>query len=699
MANTGTTPERLPFRLELFSRGGDPRSPTERVFELPCPGLPADARVFGVIKSGSSDATSTLASLIRNAIISAQTLTRRTLNSGLDGRFEAMLLAVNRGYAELSASGTLPVSPLPDALMGMIVENEVFLTGRGAVEAHVFRRGGAEEPRDLFADGDNHGEGRALFRTILSGTLRQDDVVLVTLTELFDYLSLAHLRRVLSENPAREARTRVLELLGDVPTSVSLSGIIIGTPTPSGKEAKAFKPWQKPPAAAAVQPGEARAELKSVSRAKKVGGVIASGMTMGTKAGGKVLVRGGSAIGSALAATGLGFWKILTDRSRRGDAFRRLKDLPDSLVGRWNAMPMKSRIVLIALIVLALLFGESLRIMARGKAAEDKVKAYNEQVASIQAKRDAAEASMIYSDEDKAWSELADAETEAKALPQADEAQKKTVSDLLAQIEADRDKLRHVVKLDDLPALGSVPDDAGSAVSVIAGKSLVTIVGDKGGTVNWDIGKKSMSPAVAAFLTDPNIRSALPGAKGPIYVTWNATLDRSGTSTIKYPITLPGGATATAVDLWNSRLYALVSGANQVYKGAQSDSGWKLDTAALKSNLPDGMADLSIDGSVWVAGGSTVKRYLSGEEQPFEMKRLDPAPQDISRIWTTASGDLLFLYDKSLKRLYAVSKSTGDLKAQYVGGPIDDLRDLSADEKTGVLWLVTSRSLYLEELK
>lgn len=226
MTKESLRPELVKFRLELFSRGGDPRAPRERVFELPCPGLPADARVFGVIRAGQPDVSSTIASLVRNAIVSAESISKLTLNSGLDGRFEALLLAINRGYAELVASGTLPSSPLPDALIGMIVGRELFLSGRGAIEAYLFS--GKTEPKNLFAEADREPAAPVLFQTILSGTIQPTDVALVSGSNIFDYLSIQHFSRVLKENPAREARTRALELLGDVPATVSISGIIIG---------------------------------------------------------------------------------------------------------------------------------------------------------------------------------------------------------------------------------------------------------------------------------------------------------------------------------------------------------------------------------------------------------------------------------------------------------------------------------------
>jgi|GEM_PF-5487884 len=693
MTNLRTTPDRTSFRLELFSRGGDPRFPIERVFELPCPGLPANARVFGVIRSESPDATSTLASLIRNAIISAQTLNRRTLNSGLDGQFEAMLLAVNRGYAELAASGTLPSSPLPEALMGMIVDNEVFLTGRGAVEAFMFQAGDDQNPRNLFAEGENRGDEKVLFRTILSGTMRATDVMLVTFSSLFDYLSVKHLSKVLAETPAREARTRVLELLGDIPTSICLSGIIIGAPPPEQGRGGFGPPGRAAGPTGKIENKDDKVKLLSVSRTKQVGGLLASGVQLGTAASGRVIVKGGS----LLARGGRGFWRFLSDGSDRDKTIGKIRSLPQNLIGRWNGLPTRTRVILVALVLLALLFGESLRFMSRNRAAQDAVNSYNGQVAAIQAKRDAAEASMIYKDEDKAWNELYEAETAAKALPQTDEAQKKTVTDLLAQIEADREKLRHVTRLDDLSALASLPDDAGSGVTVLAGKTLVSFVGDRGGVMNWDIAKRSLSPAVAAFLTDGNIKRAMMIGIGLDYFTGKALLERAATSTSKSSVSLPGGNEATAVQTWNSRVYALSASGKQVYKGAKTDAGWNLSSAVIKSALPDGMADISIDGSVWVAGGSTVKRYLAGDEEAFAMKRMDPAPQAISRIWTSVSGDYVAVYDRDLKRLYLLSKS-GDLKTQYAGGPMDDLKDVSIDDKGKGLWILTSRSLFRTEL-
>ncbi len=680
--------ERAPFRLELFSRGGDPKFPVERVFELPCPGFPADARVFGVIHSDSPDVTSTLASLIRNAMVSIQTLNRRTLNSGLDGKFEAILLAVNRGYAELVASGTLPAGPLPDALLGLIVDRELFLTGRGAVEAYLFRSSEGEAPKNLFDGGENHGESPALFRTILSGTLKSNDVMLVTVSALFNFLAIPHLTRVLAENPARDARTRVLELLGDVSPAICLSGIIVGAPPEDVKKDRRFAPFAKntkPDEPEKTRPQSAQ----PLAGVKRLGGLMVAGAGRGGHYGNRFL----HSISRTALGFGRGLGRLTLNRDARAGFLKRIKNLPEHLINRWNGLPRRSRVLFIALILLAVFFGEGLRFMIRSRVTESRTSDYNRRVAEIQTKRVAAEASLIYKNEERAWSELAEAEVAAKALPARTDAEKKTVADLLAQIETDREKLRHLARLDSAAPLVSLPPEAGVGVKLVAGGNLLTIASDKGGAYNWDLAKKSLAPAVAPFLLDGAAKDAMLGSRGLLFFTGKNMVERVATSTQTTPVTLPGNASAATVRLWNGKLYALAPAARQIYRGTKSGASYNLATAALKTALADLPTDFAVDGSIWVAVGGAIKNYLAGNEQAYDLKPIDPAPKKITRVWANADGTLILFYDSDLKRVFVAGRD-GSFKGQYAGGPIDDFKDLAFSEKTKTLWILTSRALF-----
>ncbi len=683
-------PERTRFRLELFSRGGDPKAPVGRVFELPCPGLPADARFFGVIQADRPETALTVQNLAKNALLSAETLEKRTLQTGLEGRFEAMLLAMNRGYAELAANGSVPTAPLPDALLGLVVGTDLFVTGRGGVEA-ILLRPSEPAPRNLFSDGETRRESRVLFRTIVSGTLRAGDVLLVTISSLFDYLALPHLTRLLASMPAATARTRLLELLGDVSPSVCLSGIIVGEPQQATATApralaalKSIHPGLSPAPTAAWPKGRAPSPFPAY--AKTAGGAAA----VGAKAAGRGVAIGAKALGRGSKAA----WRVATDAASRRRLRHDAKARAEAGVSRWNALPRRSKILVIVGLALLLLFGEGIRFMARNRAADDRVRAYNEAVAAVQTKRDAADAAMIYKDEDRAWSALAEAQAAVEALPQRTETEKKTAAELLGQIEADREKLRHVVRLDSLAPLATLPAEAGAGVTVLAGKKLDTIVTDRGGAWNWDLEKRTLTAAVPPFLEAGVVLRAYPGASSPLFVTEKSVVERVATSTAKAPITLPGGAKASATAMWSGRLYGLVPAANQVFRGSKGANGWNLSAAALKNPSVTDAADLAIDGEVWTVSPTRVRKWLQGNEQTMELKRTDPSPTSLSRIWLAQDGELLAVRDAASKRLYLFGKD-GSFKMQFAGGPADDLRDLVISAKDKTLTMLTATALFI----
>ncbi len=678
-------PDRAAFRLELFSRGGNPQSPTERVFELPCPGLPADARVFGILRSDGTDTTATLASLIRNAIRNIETLNKRTLASGLEGKFEAILLAVNRGYAELAASGTVPSEPLPDALFGMIVEHDLFLTGHGAVDAFLLRPEEGQQPRRLLEKETAGTDTRTLFRTIVSGTLKPNDTLLVTVSGLFNYLALPHLTRVLSTLPARDARTRILELLGDVPPSIPLSGIIVGPPPTD-----AVRPATSPAIFRRQTSATPKTEVvKKPNILSTYGPIVAASSRKGAVLLGKALLHGVRTIPGALK----GIVAFVREPSARGGMRRRWKSLPDRTLAWWNNLPTRSKILCIAGVLFVLLFGEGLRFLLRSQRQDATIAGYNQAVAAIQTQRDAAEASMIYKNETAAWQQLVDAEAATRALPQQTDAQRKTASDLLAQIESDREKLRHHISIQDTTPLFSLPVDAGAGTTLFSGKTLITVVSDEGGAWNWDKTKKSLNIATTPFLPSGTVERAFLGSRGLLFFAGTDFTERVATQTIHSVLNLPTKSPIVAITLWKERAYTLVPAANQVYRGTRNGNTWNIDTAALKNpTITDG-TDIAIDTAVWISTSSTIHKYLAGEDQHFSLKPFDPSPQHLARIWLGAETDPLITFDDGSKRILIINKD-GSLRAQLSGGPVNDLRDVAIDSANKMLLLLTTKAVF-----
>ncbi|MBP9749077.1 hypothetical protein KBD18_02620 [Patescibacteria group bacterium] len=678
--------DRAAFRLELFSRGGNPQSPVERVFELPCPGLPADARVFGILRSDGADTTATLASLIRNAIRSIETLNKRTLASGLEGKFEAILLAVNRGYAELAASGTVPSEPLPDALFGMIVEHDLFLTGHGAVDAFLLRPEEGQQPRRLLEKETAGTDTRTLFRTIVSGTLKPNDTLLVTVSGLFNYLALPHLTRVLSTLPARDARTRILELLGDVPPSIPLSGIIVGPP-PADAARPAISPAIFRRHASTTPKTET---VKKPSILQTYGPVVAASSRKGAAALGKTLLGGLRMIPKALS----GAVAFIREPSARGGLRRRWKTLPDRTVAWWNKLPARSKILCIAGVLFVLLFGEGLRFLLRSQQQEADISGYNQAVAAIQTQRDAAEASMIYKNEAAAWQQLSNAEVATRELPQQTDAQRKTASDLLAQIESDREKLRHHISIQDAALLFNVPSGGGIGTTLFSSKQRITLVSDQGGAWNWDRSEKPLGTAVSPFLPTGTVQRAFLNTRGGLlFFTGNDFTERVATQTIHTALNLPTKEKIAAVTLWKDRAYTLIPTANQVYRGTRSGNTWNIGTAALKNpTITDG-TDIAIDTAVWISTSSTIRKYLAGEDQHFSLKPFEPPPQHLARIWLGAETDPLIAFDDKSKRILIINKD-GSLRAQLSGGPANDLRDVAIDSANKSLLLLTTKAVF-----
>ncbi|OGL65423.1 hypothetical protein A3B21_01760 [Candidatus Uhrbacteria bacterium RIFCSPLOWO2_01_FULL_47_24] len=317
-----------------------------------------------------------------------------------------------------------------------------------------------------------------------------------------------------------------------------------------------------------------------------------------------------------------------------------------TIISRFNALPLRSKILFIFVATFLFIFVESVFLTMQNAKVVKADTALRDEITGIRTLIDSAASSLIYNDEEKARKEADEAKLRIAGLPQF---QKTTAQSL---------RLRSL---------------RGLRTSV--SRKMISEL------------ETALTPVVE------KLRHAV--------VIENPTVIEN-----PLPNTIPNltGEIPTKV-VYHKRMYSLEPSANQIFKhepvkdGFSAQGGSALGGDAGTPWIKDGTdvrnaIMLTVDGSFYVTDGSgTVIELLKGKKTDFALKSIDPALTQIKKLWTNEGSDYLYILDQTEKRLAVFTKKDGLLKAQYTSPKFTDLKDFAVDEGKKLAYLLDGTSV------
>ncbi len=129
----------------------------------------------------------------------------------------------------------------------------------------------------------------------------------------------------------------------------------------------------------------------------------------------------------------------------------------------------------------------------------------------------------------------------------------------------------------------------------------------------------------------------------------------------------------------------VLDGSGQIWKfaggveGLSKKSSWLVGEVRLI-----GVANLAIDGNIWVVDGGKVRKFVRGKEVEFVMTGLEKELASGAKVYTNEKVEALYILDKSNKRVVVVKKD-GMFVEQWVDERFLEVGDVALDEK-GVIF-------------
>ncbi|MFA5185839.1 MAG: hypothetical protein WC551_05090 [Patescibacteria group bacterium] len=343
-------------------------------------------------------------------------------------------------------------------------------------------------------------------------------------------------------------------------------------------------------------------------------------------------------------------------------------------------------IVILVVVAIAILAG-GIVWWNHSKKVAAEIAAWNTTYESAVDNRNRAESDLVYGNELRARSEIEQAEKIATGIQSPLPDRKAKLQKLAADIKDLRERLKKVVKTEDVTDLYSAAAGAepGSLGGVLVTKDQIYVVDH----ASHEIIKISPTTRETKRISLPTsiagVISADEGKDSILFSTADGKLLALNKSTdLAKPMAWSHVKSSSTQDvaLYGGKLYRLDPGNNQIWRSTNSGGAFGSESSYIKAADVSlgGAVSLAIDSNVYVLkNDGQLLQFLSGAQVSFGLSNIDPMLRAASSLWTTSDSNIFVITDPADKRILVYEKN-GSLKAQITSSKFNELRDLSVDE-------------------
>lgn len=345
------------------------------------------------------------------------------------------------------------------------------------------------------------------------------------------------------------------------------------------------------------------------------------------------------------------------------------------IIGKITGVGIFGKILLLVLVAGSAILTGSI-MYTKAKAREAAIEAmYNTEIVAVEEKQKEAESYLLYGENIKALESVRNATNQLAALKHETPEKQKNADKLKSELDQLLLKIQKITTItpEKITDIHETQVDAHPDSLVLAGDQIiVTGKNDTSlyliSTLTGKVERKSVETARElsnGYTAKDGSQVAFVSGKDMI-VAYDTTSDSIISKTIGYP---NQGVVLTDIALYNARLYVLDSANGAIYRHNPTQIGY--DNGALWSkNLSDpeilkNGVSFGIDGDLFVltSKGKIVK-LTAGDEQPFEIKGLDPVLDSPTLLETNSEFNNLYILEPSRKRIVIIDKE-GNFKKQF----------------------------------
>ncbi len=552
-----------------------------------------------------------------------------------------------------------------------------------------------------------------LFSAIMQGKIKSKDYFYIATPHVNDSISDRQLLNTLPARTLKQSSEYIQKILSSLRDNSSYGGLIITMSQPKVKqikplsaeveeEAKEIKETEAPPA----PPKEPeKAETNYRPREEKEYDSILN----------MILVNFGRSLVSLFFALGkliknifvilgkilLGLFILATNKGgQRAMVIQTFYEFIEAKKLYLKNLPLISKILFALTIILAAVFAGSIIYLNITKSIRQQQQDYINEVQAIVDKKTAAEASMIYEDDKKAFDLLKEAQAMIDNLPTKNQAQEDKKNELQDGIMENLKILQKLNTVNTEVVADFSADQVSAQATKIAriGDSIIAYGPDDLFIYKYDINTGAIDKK--DHQTIPGlIKASTPKEQDKIvFLTKDNGIafysPDSGIITAK-EISTEEGSKMADIFVYSQKLYAIDTNANQIYRHNPTQLGYDKGTPWLKSDVDlSNAVSLAIDGDLFLLkSDGEILKFTSGYQQDFSISGLDPELDNPTEIWTYNNLKYLYILEPTNKRVVVLDKN-GQMVQQYTSDAWQNPTGMVVDEEDKVIYVLDNNKIH-----
>lgn len=680
-----------------------------------------------------------------------------TDDQGEKDAFETVLEYVNRrGHHILRYRNSII-----HCLVGVLRDHEVSFAYHGEPEVALFYKDKEHDDLsdlDVLADQSNVRDD-VLFSSVMQGTINYGDYFYIATPRVADYFNPDRVKKILLSRSTRQAASHIQKVLADLRQESSFGGILIHfaskydlpktgrAPRSSNDSTSSInqlvrqektaeemlsapimgtmkKRWNKflanrsadkkrkravrakqtaERAAVHTEKGKVETNWRPREKQNSISGMLL--ITMG-----KAIVLGAAGLfrlikNAILLAAKITVALILLVSNKDNKRADVLKTFRLWRVGRMDAfmnLPLLSKILLVATVIFALAFAGSISVYRIKEGIQARRQAYLNQIQAAQDKKSAAEASLIYGDEERALTLLREAKEIIAQAPTKNKSQKEEVKKLGESVAAVLMKIQKLYSITPelMADIVSAYPTAKTERLALLGDTLLAYGPEDNHYYRYDLAGKTLDSKdyggnlflhAASTPKEQDMILFLAGDAGAaVYNKETALLAQKD---ISYPV---DNVKLSDLFIYNRKLYTLDPANNQIFKHSPTQTGFDKGASWVKDSGIDikDAVSLAIDGDLFVLKqNGEILKLVAGRKEEFVISGLEPKLDKPSIVWTYNNLTNIYILEPTNKRAIILDKA-GQLIGQYTASVWQNPTGMIVDEAKKTIYILDSNKIY-----
>lgn len=658
----------------------NPKTANAYVFAVAEKSFDAETELFAVIELPVFNPAA-VADCERIALAVGASLKRSYRRPPNDNTFENALSQINEELAKLASLGQTHWIGKLNALVAVKSGHIFNIATTGKVSALLFR----DNEFTNIADSPKNPHPLKTFENFATGKLRLHDFLVLSTSQLFNYLSIDRLKNILRENTLPLAGQRIIHLLQDNAGPEVAFGTLVtlqvepGTTPDEEIDLEEFVAETKVPG---TNLAKIRAAGFSIFHVAKTGAI-----NLGKKLSSKFKQA------PKLQMSNLNV-KNLVDTNRR--AWLKMKGgvklaKENVSVDSFKRFSLQKKFFFIAVVVLlvALIVNISLGShFAKVKAKSETAKAL---IADMEKMINDANGALLYRADGQAQDLVNQLQQKSSGLNNVPAAQKvdadkvkQELADLIGKVEkVSKVNAQTVATLGNADTLIKLPN----SIAIETNRTIVSYNKTTGSVQDGSL--VSAESVVSSSYTQ--------GSQAVTYNGQNLYLWNVDNNLLSQAFSESVPQNKAAVGLYyyptNKRVYTIDTKNNRILNFLVGDKAITKPVVSVNSTGDLANAqDLAVDGNVYVLAGGNLIKYLAGQRTDFRLPPLAKGLSGKGKIFTGAGITNIYILDGGNNRILILDKK-GNMVKTLTSDQFTNLKDFVVDEKGKTIYVLNDTSL------